>query len=144
MRRSCARRPALSSSVSSCRVSLMRAALRRWTDAPASCDGCSGGGVAATEAIASAYAPEGTGSLVPGEELLEASDGIPRRVHEAASRWAARDAARRVVDIAPRAAAERSALRGVEEGLAGRLVELQEARERLDRFSDDDALVVCP
>ena len=98
----------------------------------------------AVVAIASAYAPEGLGSLAPAEELLEASDGVPRRVHEAASGWAAREAARRVVDIAPRAAAGRGALRVVEEGLAGRLVELQEARERLDRFSDEEALVVCP
>ena len=98
----------------------------------------------AVAAIASAYAPERIGRLALAEELSEASDGVPRRVHEAASRWAAREAARRVADIAPRAAAGRSASRVVEEGLAGRLVELQEARERLDRFSGDDALVVCP
>ena len=98
----------------------------------------------AVAAIASAFAPEGIGRTMPAEELLEASGGVPGRVHEAASRWAAREAARRVVDIAPRAAAGRSALRVVEEGLAGRVVELQEASERLDRFSDDDALVVCP
>jgi DNA-binding SARP family transcriptional activator/WD40 repeat protein/energy-coupling factor transporter ATP-binding protein EcfA2 len=98
----------------------------------------------AVATIASTYAPGGPGGAVPTDELFEASDGVPRRVHEAASRWAAAEAARRVVDIAPQAAAERSALRTVEEGLAGRLRELQEARERLDHFTDDAALVVCP
>jgi hypothetical protein len=98
----------------------------------------------AVAAIASAYAPDGTAASLPTEELLAASGGVPGRVHEFASAWAAQEAARRVVELAPRAAADRGRLRRVEEGLAGRLLELQEARERLDRFGDADAHVVCP
>ncbi len=98
----------------------------------------------AVGAIVSAYTPDGATAAMPAEALLAASRGVPGRVHELASTWAAEEAARRVVDIAPSAAADRSQLRLAEEQVAGRVVELQEARERLDRSDYDDAIVVCP
>ena len=50
------------------------------------------------EAIAALYAPAGT--EIPVELLLEASGGVARRVHEAASEWARREATGRVDALA--------------------------------------------
>ena len=72
----------------------------------------------------------------------------PRRVHEAASEWARREATRRVDALADRAAAGRSEARALEAELAGSVVDLQSTRERVERFGRDgdrrDAPVVCP
>jgi DNA-binding SARP family transcriptional activator/WD40 repeat protein/energy-coupling factor transporter ATP-binding protein EcfA2 len=98
----------------------------------------------AVRRIALFYAPDGAAGEVPVVELLGVSGGVPGEVHEAASAWASREAARRVVAFAPRAAAGRSELRAAEVGLAGGVVDLQAARERGDRLAADEAPVVCP
>ena len=66
---------------------------------------------AAVAAIAALYAPPGSDD--PGEELLRASRGVPRRVHEAASEWARRAATERVDALAGRTAAGRSQARAL-------------------------------
>jgi DNA-binding SARP family transcriptional activator len=81
---------------------------------------------------------------VPADWLMEQSDGVPRRVHEAAGRWARREAARRVDDAAARAAAGRAELRSVEAELTGGVIELQAAREDADWAGRHDAPVRCP
>jgi hypothetical protein len=95
---------------------------------------------AAVQSIAHLYAPDGG---VPVDELLADSGGVPRRVHELASERALQAATRRVEVSAPRAAAGRSELRSAEHELAGGVVALQVARERVER-REDDAPVVCP
>ena len=97
----------------------------------------------AVRAIAISYAPEADGT-VPAEWLREESEGLPRRVHELASQWARREAAQRVEAMAGRAAAGRAELRSVEAELAGGVVDLQVARERLALAGEPDAPVVCP
>src|SRR5215217_3673125 len=99
-------------------------------------------------AIAGFYAPAGDDAAIPVETLLATSRGVARRVHEAASEWARREATRRVDAVADRTAAGRSETRALEAELAGSVVELQSARERaglVARDVDDDrAPMVCP
>ena len=90
----------------------------------------------AVRRIALLYAP----GDVPADELLEASGGVPGRVHELASAWARR----RVAAVAGRAAAGRRELRSVEDELVWGLAALQVARERTDPPLDDAAPAVCP
>ena len=59
------------------------------------------------------------GDEPPVDALLSASDGVPERVHELASAWARREAARRVDAVADRAAAGRKQARALESELAG-------------------------
>ena len=99
-------------------------------------------------AIAAFYAPAGGGDLVPVDTLLATSRGVARRVHEAASEWARREATRRVDAVAGRAAAGRTDARALEAELVGSVVELQSTRERASLAGHDgedaDAPVVCP
>ena len=81
---------------------------------------------------------------MPAEWLLDVSDGVPRRVHELASRWARREAARRVDAAAGRTAAGRAELRSMEAELTGGVIELQAAREDAASAGEDDAPVRCP
>jgi WD40 repeat protein/DNA-binding SARP family transcriptional activator len=92
------------------------------------------------------YAPAGTAGEMPVDRLRESSRGVARRVHEVASEWARREAARRVDAVAGRAAANRSRARALEAALAGRVVELQSARERMELFAapESEDLVACP
>ena len=99
---------------------------------------------AAVREIALLYAPAHPEDDVPDDWLLEASAGSPRRVHELASQWARREAARRVSAVAGRAAAGRADLRSIESELAGNVVELEAARERVARIGDDEETVLCP
>ena len=99
---------------------------------------------AAVREIALVYAPAHPEDDVPDDWLLEASAGSPRRVHELASQWARREAARRVSAVAGRAAAGRADLRSIESELAGNVVELEAARERVARIGDDEETVLCP
>ena len=92
------------------------------------------------EAVRAIAAERGT----PAEWLIEQSDGVPRRVHEAAGRWARREAARRVDDAAVRAAAGRAELRSVEAELTGGVIELQAAREDAEWAGQHDTPVRCP
>jgi WD40 repeat protein/DNA-binding SARP family transcriptional activator len=100
---------------------------------------------AAVRAIAGFYAP--VGGTVPLQELLDASRGVPRRIHEAASEWARREATRRVDSAADRAAAGRTEARTLEAELAGSVEELQSTRERAGMVAgtaDIVTPVVCP
>src|SRR5207344_1112524 len=75
---------------------------------------------------------------------LGASGGVPRRVHELAGQWVRREAARRVGAVAGRAAADRGELRSAEAELAGNILELQAAHERVALHDALEAPVVCP
>jgi WD40 repeat protein/DNA-binding SARP family transcriptional activator len=101
----------------------------------------------AVRLVAGFYAPAG-GSEAPVEALLATSDGVARRVHQAASEWARQEATRRVDDVAGRAAAGRSRARALEAELAGTVVDLQSARERARLASgggrDAGRPAVCP
>ncbi|MGH2920288.1 MAG: BTAD domain-containing putative transcriptional regulator [Solirubrobacteraceae bacterium] len=101
-------------------------------------------GARAVQEIAASYAPGVPAGEVPVQGLLEASGGVPQRVHEVAGQWAQREAARRVGAVAGRAAAGRAELRSIEAELTGDVVELQAAGERILVKGDDDAPVVCP
>jgi WD40 repeat protein/DNA-binding SARP family transcriptional activator len=98
----------------------------------------------AVREIAAPYASDPEVEEMPVEWLLKTSDGVPRRVHELASEWARREAARRVDAVAGRTAAGRADLRSMEHELAGGVVELQRAEERLTLVGDKEAPVVCP
>jgi WD40 repeat protein/DNA-binding SARP family transcriptional activator len=101
-------------------------------------------GLEAVRAIAARYAPDRNPADVPAEWLLEASGGVPRRVHDVSGRWARREAARRVGALADRAAVGRAELRSVEADLAGGVVQLQTAREQVEPSERDGEYVVCP
>jgi WD40 repeat protein/DNA-binding SARP family transcriptional activator len=83
---------------------------------------------AATE-IAELYALPG-GAPMPVETLMAKSDGIPLRVHRAASEWAQAEAAERLAGKVGTAAIGRGGLRTAEAELAGSVTELLAARER--------------
>ncbi|HET8755843.1 MAG TPA: BTAD domain-containing putative transcriptional regulator [Solirubrobacteraceae bacterium] len=93
--------------------------------------------------IAALYAPDRAAQEVPAEWLLGASGGVPRRVHDVASLWARREAARRVGAVAGRAAAGRSQLRSMEDELAGGVVQMQTLHEWRGG-GDGDEQIVCP
>jgi WD40 repeat protein/DNA-binding SARP family transcriptional activator len=100
---------------------------------------------AAVRTIAAQYAPGAPAADVPADWLLQASGGLPSRVHEVASQWARREAARHVDAVAGRAEAGRAELRSIEAELTGGVVALQETREREPpRGGDDAPPVVCP
>ena len=65
---------------------------------------------------------------------LEATGGVPRRVHRQVSEWAYAEASRRLGAAASRAAAGRSGLRSVESELADNVIDLQSIRERVRRY----------
>ncbi|MEA2138318.1 MAG: hypothetical protein QOG56_1468 [Solirubrobacteraceae bacterium] len=98
----------------------------------------------AVRAIAAQYAPGAAVADVPADWLLQASGGLPSRVHEVASQWARREAARHVDAVAGRAEAGRAELRSIEAELTGGVVALQETREREPPRGDDGPPVVCP
>jgi DNA-binding SARP family transcriptional activator len=100
-------------------------------------------GAGSVRAIAASYAPVGA-EAVPVATLLATSRGIARKVHEAAAEWARREATCRVDAAAGRAAAGRGETRALEEELAGRVVELQSARERADLVRADGDVAVAP
>ena len=68
-------------------------------------------------------------------EVLDASEGVPRRVHEQLAEWAHQEASRRLGTFASRAATRRSDLRSVEADLAGSVVDLQLVREQARLFA---------
>lgn len=101
-------------------------------------------GAVAVGAIARQYVSGRASEEVPSEWILEASGGTARRVHEVASQWARRDAARRVSAVAAKAEAERSQLRSIHHELTGDLEEFQYARERIRQRPPETIPVVCP
>ena len=99
----------------------------------------------AVREIALLYAPAGSEAEVPVDALLAESRGVARLVHTAASRWARREAARRVDAVADRAAAGRAHARALEAELAGSVVALQSTQERAARLAARDGDdVACP
>ena len=66
----------------------------------------------------------------PVEPALEATEGVPLRLHEVASEWARAEASRRLGSAAAHAAAERSSLREAEAAVADNVVGLQLVEER--------------
>lgn len=99
--------------------------------------------LSAVRAIALLHAPAHDEAAVPAEALLAESAGIPRLVHQVATRWARREAARNVGAVAGRTAAGRMALRSMEAALAGGVEELQAVHDRAERERDDGP-GVCP
>ena len=70
--------------------------------------------------------------------LLEATGGVPRRIHRNVSEWALAEASRRLGAAASRAAAGRSDLRSVESELADNVVDLQLIRDRARLYESGD------
>jgi WD40 repeat protein/DNA-binding SARP family transcriptional activator len=101
-------------------------------------------GAQEVRAIALGYVPGRMDEDVPVDWLLDASGGVPGRIHEIARRWARREAARRVGAVAGRTATGRAELRSMEAELTGDVVELQAARERGAPDGGGAAPVVCP
>jgi WD40 repeat protein/DNA-binding SARP family transcriptional activator/energy-coupling factor transporter ATP-binding protein EcfA2 len=103
--------------------------------------------------IVAMYAGERAASA-PLERLTEASEGLPRRVHEVVAEWAGREAVQRVGAQAGRAAVRRGELHDLEAELASNVVDLHTVREKAERYSrarrqrpdggDDGGLPVCP
>ena len=71
----------------------------------------------------------------PVEPALEATEGVPLRLHEVASEWARAEASRRLGSAAEHAAAERSSLREAEAAVADNVVGLQLIEERARLYS---------
>jgi WD40 repeat protein/DNA-binding SARP family transcriptional activator len=98
----------------------------------------------AVRTIGHHYASGKAPDEIPADWLLEASDGLPRRVHEVAAQWARREAARRVTVAAARADSERARLRTSQDDLVGGVVELQRAHGRILPPRASEPAVVCP
>ena len=101
---------------------------------------------AAVREIAAMYAPAGDATGEPGDRILDESRGVPRRVHDVAREWARGEAARRVGDVADRAAAGRAQARALEQELTDSVEAMQSTRARSERLSapDGGGRVVCP
>jgi DNA-binding SARP family transcriptional activator/WD40 repeat protein len=102
----------------------------------------------ATAEIAELYAPA-DGVSMPLETLMAESEGVPLRIHRAASGWAQAQAAERLATTAGKATVERSGQRTAEAELAGSVADLQTTRERsrlyvLEEPIDPGAPEVCP
>ena len=98
--------------------------------------------------IARLYEPA-DGASMPLEALMAESQGVPLRVHRAASGWAQAQAAARLEATVGRTATERGDLRATEAEVAASVADLQVARERsrlyvLEEPIDPSAPEVCP
>ena len=100
--------------------------------------------LAAVHAIALPYVPSHGSTDVPAQRLLQASQGVPSRVHELAREWARREAARRVKAGAERAALGRLELRSMEVALADDVVELEAASQTVSPAAPSGTPTVCP
>lgn len=100
--------------------------------------------LAAVHAIALRYVPGHGSAGVPAQRLLQASRGIPSRVHELAREWARREAAGRVKAGAERAALGRVELRSMEVALADDVVELGVASQAVSPDAESETPTVCP
>ncbi len=98
----------------------------------------------AVHAVAQLHAGAGDDLEIPVELLAAASGGVPRRVHQAATEWAHRQAARRLEVAAERTASERTDLRAAEDALAGDVVELQAVRQRAAQEDSAREVIACP
>jgi DNA-binding SARP family transcriptional activator/WD40 repeat protein len=102
----------------------------------------------ATAEIAELYAPA-DGMAMPPDTLMAESEGVPLRVHRAASGWAQAQAAERLEATVGRAANDRGGLRAAEAEVAGSVSDLQIVRERTSLYVvgepvDPAAREVCP
>ena len=104
--------------------------------------------VDAAAEIAELYAPA-DGMVMPMETLMAESEGVPLRIHRAASVWAQTHAGEQLEATVGRAATERGGLRVAEDQVAGIVSDLQVARERTSLYVveepiDPTAREVCP
>jgi WD40 repeat protein/DNA-binding SARP family transcriptional activator len=93
-------------------------------------------------------------AAAPVEQLMEASGGVPRRIHELVVGWASRDTAERVGAMAGQTATRRGELREFESELIADVVDLHAVRERAELYSptperteggsDEGGVPVCP
>jgi WD40 repeat protein/DNA-binding SARP family transcriptional activator len=100
--------------------------------------------------IAELYAGRGA-AFAPVDRLLEASGGVPLRIHALVADWATRDRVERVGAAAGQTATRRGELRRLESGLASDVVDLHAIRERAKRYSPTarrdprgGAIPICP
>ena len=104
--------------------------------------------------IAALYAGPQAASA-PVDRLLEASGGVPRRIHELVADWATRDTVERVGARAGRMATGRGELRQLESELVSDVVDVHVVREKAELYSpaprreepgggDDRRIPVCP
>ena len=91
---------------------------------------------AGVEGIVELYAGEVDGPR-PIRAVLEASGGLPGRVHALAAQWVQGEVARRLGGATTRAAAGRRDLRRLEAEVASNLIDLQFARERSELLAAD-------
>lgn len=89
-------------------------------------------GLEQIRAIAELYLP-GSADAIP-LDVLTASGGVPRQVHQAVSEWVDADATARLGTLAHRAASGRSDLKTLEADLAGTVIDLQRVREQTRLF----------
>ena len=101
----------------------------------------------ATAEIAALYAPEGV--AVPMRTLLAESEGLPLRIHRAASGWAQAQVAERLEAATEETAVDQHGLRKGRAKVAGGIAELRLTWERRRRYlveepPDPSASEVCP
>jgi len=92
----------------------------------------------AVRELAALYVEDPSRQL-PARAMLEASDGLPGRLHELAAEWVRGETARRVGENVSLAAAGRSSLRRIEAELASNVIDLQRARDRASLYARDGA-----
>jgi WD40 repeat protein/DNA-binding SARP family transcriptional activator len=102
----------------------------------------------AIEEIAALYTPA-DGVAMPLETLMAESQGVPLRVHRAASEWAQVQAAEWLEETVGKAAVDRGGLRAVESEVAGKVADIQVTRERTSLYVveqpvDPSEPEVCP
>ena len=103
--------------------------------------------------VAELYVGAAAGEL-PFASLLEQTEGVPLRVHEAVSQWATARVTTRLRESVGRAARGKSDIRVVESELVTNVVDLQVARERSEFFGprasvevserEPEIPVICP
>jgi WD40 repeat protein/DNA-binding SARP family transcriptional activator len=104
--------------------------------------------VEAAAEIAELYLPA-DGAAIPPETLMAESDGVPLRVHRAASGWAQAQAAEQLEAAAGKAAVDQGGLRRARARVAGGVADLQAARERTNLYvvaepPDSTEPEICP
>ena len=104
--------------------------------------------VEAAAEIAELYAPA-DGIALPAETLMAESEGVPLRVHRAASGWAQSHAAEQLEAAADTAAVDQGGLHTARATVAGSVTDLQLTRERTHLYVVEEPLdpaapEVCP
>jgi DNA-binding SARP family transcriptional activator/WD40 repeat protein len=104
--------------------------------------------VEAAAEVAELYAPA-EGAAMPLDTLMAESEGVPLRVHRAASEWAQGQAAERLEAAAGKAAVDQGGLRTARAKVADGVADLQVTRERTSLYvvaepPDPSAPEICP